>query len=93
MAHSCAILATDVGGVRELMGDAGALVPADDADALGQALARLISEPGRRAELSAAAGARAAERFDARPVARQWAETYAALTDRTSTSGDGASRG
>jgi glycosyltransferase involved in cell wall biosynthesis len=92
MAHSCAILATDVGGVRELMGDAGALVPADDADALADALSLLIGDPGRRAELSAAAGARAAERFDAGPVARQWAEIYASLTGRTSTSGDGAPR-
>jgi glycosyltransferase involved in cell wall biosynthesis len=93
MAHGCAILATDVGGVRELMGEAGALVPADDADALAGALTVLISEPDRRAELAAAAGARAAERFDAGPVARQWAETYASLTGRTSTSGDGAPRG
>jgi glycosyltransferase involved in cell wall biosynthesis len=93
MAHGCAIVATDVGGVRELLGDAGALVPADDAGALGEALTRLISEPGRRAELSAAAGRRAAERFDARPVARQWAETYVSLTGRTSTSSSGAPRG
>jgi glycosyltransferase involved in cell wall biosynthesis len=93
MAQGCAIVATDVGGVRELMGDAGVLVPADDADALGEALTRLISEPGRRAELSAAAVGRAAERFDAGPVGRQWAETYASLTGRTSASGGGASRG
>ena len=93
MAHGCAIVATDVGGVRELMGDAGALVPADDADALGAALAELISEPGRRAQLAAAAGRRAAERFDAGPVSRQWADTYTSLSGQRATSGDGASRG
>jgi glycosyltransferase involved in cell wall biosynthesis len=93
MAHSCAIVATDVGGVRELMGDAGALVPADDADALRDALARLITEPGRRAQLSAAAGRRAVERFDAGPVSRQWGSTYASLTGQSDTPGDGAARG
>jgi glycosyltransferase involved in cell wall biosynthesis len=93
MAHGCAIVATDVGGVRELMGDAGVLVPADDADALGAALAGLIGEPGRRAELARAAGDRAAERFDAGPVTRQWVETYAELTGRSPGSLDGATRG
>ena len=93
MAHGCTIVATDVGGVRELMGDAGALVPADDADALGDALGRLISDPGRRAELSAAAARRALERFDATSVSRQWAGTYASLTGLTAAPRDGASRG
>jgi glycosyltransferase involved in cell wall biosynthesis len=93
MAHGCAIVATDVGGVRELMDDAGALVPADDADALGAALAGLISDPHRRAELAAAAGRRAAERFDAGPVSRQWADTYTTLIGASATSRNGASRG
>jgi glycosyltransferase involved in cell wall biosynthesis len=93
MAHGCAIVATDVGGVRELMGDAGVLVPADDADALGAALAGLIGEPDRRAELARAAGNRAAERFDAGPVTRQWVETYAGLAGLAPGSPDGAARG
>jgi glycosyltransferase involved in cell wall biosynthesis len=93
MAHGCAIVATDVGGVRELMGDAGVLVPADDAGALGDALDRLIREPGTRAELAGAAGARATERFDAAPVGRRWADTYASLSDGTPTTGTGATRG
>jgi glycosyltransferase involved in cell wall biosynthesis len=93
MAQGCAIVATDVGGVRELMGEGGLLVRADDADALGDALARLISEPGTRAEFAGAAGARAADRFDAGPVARQWADTYASLAVGTPTSQGGACRG
>jgi glycosyltransferase involved in cell wall biosynthesis len=87
MAHRCAIVATDVGGVRELMGSAGALVPADDADALGDALTRLITEPSVRTGLAVAAGERAAERFDAGVLSRTWVETYASLTARPSDEG------
>jgi glycosyltransferase involved in cell wall biosynthesis len=90
MAHRCAIVASDVGGVRELMGSAGALVPADDAPALGAALARVIGEPDLRNELAAAAGRRAAERFDAAVIARTWAEIYESLIERPQSSGDGA---
>jgi len=90
MAHRCAIVATDVGGVQELMGDAGALVQPDDAAALADALERLISQPDVRAGLAEAAGARAAERFDADVVARRWAETYASVAGRSSSAGDGA---
>jgi glycosyltransferase involved in cell wall biosynthesis len=80
MAQHCAIVATDVGGVSELMGDAGALIPPDDAEALGVVLTGLIAEPAARAELGAAAGRRAAERFDSAVLSRTWAETYASLT-------------
>jgi glycosyltransferase involved in cell wall biosynthesis len=90
MAHRCAIVASDVGGVRELMGEAGALVPADDAPALGAALARVIAEPGLRDELAAAAGRRAAERFDAAVIARTWAETYGSLIERPRSRANGA---
>src|SRR3954470_2323353 len=90
MAHRCAIVATDVGGVQELMGDAGALVPPDDAAALADALERLISEPDVRAQLAEAAGARAAERFDADVVARRWAQTYAAVAAPLSSDRNGA---
>jgi glycosyltransferase involved in cell wall biosynthesis len=80
MAHGCAIVATDVGGVRELMGEAGVLVPPGDAGPLGDALARLIAEPDVRAGLAEAAGERAAERFDADVVARTWVAAYESLT-------------
>jgi glycosyltransferase involved in cell wall biosynthesis len=90
MAHSCAIVATDVGGVRELMGSAGALVPADDAGALGEALTRLVTDERARTDLAAAAGRRAAERYDAGVLAQRWFETYASLDDRLP---DGAAAG
>jgi glycosyltransferase involved in cell wall biosynthesis len=87
MAHRCAIVATDVGGVQELMDSAGVLVPPGDAEALGDALSRLITDPDLRGALAEAAGARAAERFDADVVGRAWADTYASLTSTQSAGG------
>lgn len=48
------LVATAVGGVPELVGEAAELVPYGDAGALGQAVARLLGDPGRREELAAA---------------------------------------
>ena len=79
MGHRCAVVATDVGGVRELMDGAGTVVPPEDASALGAALARLVTDPRLRGELGDAAGRRAGERFDHAVVGRAWADTYASL--------------
>jgi glycosyltransferase involved in cell wall biosynthesis len=51
------VVATAVGGVPEVVrdGENGLLVPPRDADALAGALRRLVSEPGLRARLAAAA--------------------------------------
>jgi glycosyltransferase involved in cell wall biosynthesis len=49
----------DVGGVREVVGDAAELVPDEDASAAGRALAALVRDPARRAELRRRALARA----------------------------------
>lgn len=48
------LVATAVGGVPELVGEAAELVPYGDAEALGEAVVRLLRDPGRRAELAAA---------------------------------------
>jgi glycosyltransferase involved in cell wall biosynthesis len=45
LAAGCPVVASDVGGVAELLGGAGLLVPADAPDALAAALARLLA-PG-----------------------------------------------
>ena len=56
------VVATDCGGVRELVDDSvGALVPVDDPEASAAALMRLIEEPELAARASAAAKARARE--------------------------------
>jgi glycosyltransferase involved in cell wall biosynthesis len=54
------LVATAVGGVPELVGDAAELVPYGDAGALAAAVARLLAEPARRAGLSAAGRVQAA---------------------------------
>ncbi|MFJ6700538.1 glycosyltransferase family 4 protein [Streptomyces sp. NPDC091272] len=55
-----ALVATDVGGVRELVGDAAEFVPYGDADALGRAVLALLDDPERRAALAAAGRRQAA---------------------------------
>jgi glycosyltransferase involved in cell wall biosynthesis len=55
------IVATNVGGVPEVIEDgvSGLIVPIGDADALGQAITRVLREPALAAALSAGAKARA----------------------------------
>jgi glycosyltransferase involved in cell wall biosynthesis len=54
------LIATAVGGVPELVGEAAELVPYGDAGALGEAVVRLLGDPGRRRELATAGPAQAA---------------------------------
>ncbi|MFJ4716900.1 glycosyltransferase family 4 protein [Streptomyces sp. NPDC088785] len=54
------LVATDVGGIPELVGDAAELVPYGDAPALARAIERLLTDPDRCAELRAAGAAQAA---------------------------------
>jgi len=61
MAHGCCVVASDIPPHRELLGDAGLLVPVGDAGALGAALRRVAEEP----DLAHALGARARERIEA----------------------------
>lgn len=56
-----AVAGFDVGGVAELVGDAGVLVPDGDVDALADVVVRLLRDPDLRAEL----GARASQRAEA----------------------------
>ncbi|MER7488823.1 glycosyltransferase family 4 protein [Streptomyces sp. NPDC126497] len=53
------LVATDVGGIPELVGDAAELVPYGNARALADAVVRLLEDPGRR-ELLRARGVRQA---------------------------------
>lgn len=54
------LVATSVGAVPELVGDAAELIPYGDATALATTVTRLLADPDRRAELSAAGPLRAA---------------------------------
>ncbi|MDK0518692.1 glycosyltransferase family 4 protein [Streptomyces sp. ML-6] len=54
------LVATAVGGVPELVGDAAELVPCEDPGALARAVAGLLCDPRRRAQLAAAGPVQAA---------------------------------
>ncbi|NEB78481.1 glycosyltransferase family 4 protein, partial [Streptomyces sp. SID14478] len=54
------LVATEVGGIPELVGEAAELVPYGDAPALARAVERLLADPERRAELKDKGSAQAA---------------------------------
>ncbi len=63
MACGLPVVASRLGGVPEVVGDCGVLVPAKDDQALAQAIAGLLSDPERRAELARAGRRRVAAEF------------------------------
>ena len=80
MAAGRPVVATDVGGTREVVvdGATGFLVPAGDPAALAERLVAVLREPALAARLGAAGRARAAREFG---VARM-VDRYAGLYDR-----------
>ncbi len=90
MAAGKPVVATDVGGVRELVagtggpeaqvpGETGLLAPAGDDRALARALAALIADPTRRAAMGAAGRARARASFTLERAAGAIAGVYREL--------------
>lgn len=78
LASGAALVFTPLGGLPEVVGDAGVAVP-PDADAIAAAIVALAADPGRRDALGLAGRARAAQ-FDVRAVvARLDAERSAVL--------------
>lgn len=77
MAMGKTIVATDVGGVRELVGDTAFLVPAQNSDELSNAMLRAMSTPlDRRRFLEAAARNRVREHFSLQSKAAEWEKFY-----------------
>jgi glycosyltransferase involved in cell wall biosynthesis len=70
------VVATAVGGVLELTGDAAVLVPPADAAAVARAVADLLDDDGRRADLARRAAERASEWPDEDDTARAVAAVY-----------------
>jgi len=77
MSMEKSVVATDVGGVRELVGDAGSIVPSKNPEALAEAMLRVMQLPeSERRELGKTARARVVERFDMRSKADEWESLY-----------------
>lgn len=72
MACGVCCVASDVGGVREVLGDAGVVVDGDTAEAFAQSLRDVLRDGNRRAALAAAGRSRAVALF-----------STAAMTDAT----------
>ena len=79
MAAGLPVVATDVGGVGELVadGETGLLVPAGDPARLAEALRSLLADAALRRRLGAAGLARARERFDLRALRDPHLDLYA----------------
>jgi len=78
MAAGLPVVASDVGGVGELVvdGETGLLVPHGDAAGLARALARVLDDRALRARLGAAGRARARERFGLAALRDAHVEVY-----------------
>jgi len=68
-------VAARVDSLPDVLGDAGVLVPPEDPAALADALAALLGDPARRADLAARAPAQAA-RFDVERMVADYAALY-----------------
>ena len=80
MAMEKPVIATDAGGVRELVGDCGSVVPPKDPRALAQGMLRVMrfSEEDRAA-MGRLARERICHRFDMNATADEWEALYSQL--------------
>ena len=77
MAMGKLVVATDVGGVREMMGDTGGLVRAGDSGLLAEMMGRTMALSDKdKARIGSAARARVLERFSMEAKTREWEEVY-----------------
>jgi polysaccharide biosynthesis protein PelF len=82
MACGRAVVATDVGGVAEAVGDAGVLVPPRDAAAVAAACVRLLTHADERQALGAAARRRVSEFFTTEHCFEMYRGLYEELRPR-----------
>jgi len=78
MASACAVVATNVGGLPEIIEDgvSGMLVTPRDPEALARAIMRLIETPELRRQLGLAARARVEQKFTWEQVASETTRAY-----------------
>jgi glycosyltransferase involved in cell wall biosynthesis len=77
MAAGTPVVATDVGGLHDLVAGTGLLVPPGDPEAVAQATDRVLAHPGLRGELVARGREVAAALPDGRDTASRWLAWYA----------------
>ena len=77
------VVATDVGGVAEVVEGGGYLVPSGDAGALADAIEALLADPGLRTRLGEAGRDGVAERYAAERVGAATADLYRELRAST----------
>jgi glycosyltransferase involved in cell wall biosynthesis len=73
------VVASAVGGLPTVVGDAGVLVPPDDPVALADALLGLAADPAARRRLAERGRARALERFGIERMAQETLAVYRAV--------------
>jgi glycosyltransferase involved in cell wall biosynthesis len=81
-AMSCgrATVSTDVGGVREAVGDTGLVVPPRDPAMMAAAALELLGDPGRRHRMGEAARLRVVEQFTLRQTVNTFRSIYLELS-------------
>jgi glycosyltransferase involved in cell wall biosynthesis len=83
MAMEKRVVATDVGGMRELLGEAGVIVPAKSPEALAEAMMELMRRTsGERHALGQAARQRIATCFSIDARADEWEALYRTVRER-----------
>ena len=85
MAMEKPVVATDVGGVSELVGDAGVIVPPQNTGALAEAMLRVMrTSPEDRLGVGRAARARICRSFEMNAKAAEWERLYSRLLEGAS---------
>jgi glycosyltransferase involved in cell wall biosynthesis len=79
MSCGAAIVATDVGGVSEALGDCGLLVPARKPQAMAEAISFLLSSNDERRRLGEMARARALKHFTEEQFLNSYRSVYRKL--------------
>jgi len=79
MACECLVVATDSGGVKEVLGDAGRLVPTQSSEALATAITEILSlETSEKDRLRVLARSRVLKHYSIRSAALRWIKLYEA---------------
>lgn len=82
MSCGAAIVATDVGGVREALGDCGLLVPARTPHAMAEAISFLLHNPTERERLGQLARTRILQHFTQEQFLNSYERSYCQLRSR-----------